>query len=577
MITKRWRIIETMPSDFAKQHDDVHPVLKQILYNRGLHRTEEIAHFMVKEDPRRLLDPFDFKDMQKAVDRIMQAIDQREKIIVYGDFDADGVTATTLLMQVLTHLSADAHAYIPHRVDEGYGLNSEALRNLASDGAHLVITVDCGIRSIQEVEDGKSAGLDMIITDHHSVGSDGIVPDALAVVNPQQADCAGDNRIAGVGVALMLAHALLKTILQNGNGHDVNIRYSDLLDLVAIGTVADIMPLNAPINRMFVKHGLTTMQQERRVGLNALLQVAGIASKDVDAMSIGFGIGPRINAAGRLDSAMQAYNLLSASDIQSAMPLAQELQHLNVERQNITRDAHQRITEALEASDELESNLIFAQDDQIPQGIVGLVAGRLAQSLYRPTIVLEVGKEESHASCRSIPEFHITQALDKCADLLVRHGGHAMAAGLTIRNENIPAFKAKMKQLANEQLAGLMLTPTLEIDMELTYDQLDLELVDELMALEPTGHQNPVPCFVTRDLRIVSARTVGKDNAHLKLTLTHERGAPIDAIAFRMGERLNDLPPLIDVAFNLERNVYQGRVNLQMNIRDIQPAQSLTS
>jgi single-stranded-DNA-specific exonuclease len=303
----------------------------------------------------------------------------------------------------------------------------------------------------------------------------------------------------------------------------------------------------------------------------------GLHPKDVDAMSIGFGIGPRINAAGRLDSAMQAYNLLSASDIQSAMPLAQELQHLNVERQNITRDAHQRITQALEASDELESNLIFAQDDQIPQGIVGLVAGRLAQSLYRPTIVLEVGKEESHASCRSIPEFHITQALDKCADLLVRHGGLAMAAGLTIRNENIPAFKAKMKQLANEQLAGLMLTPTLEIDMELTYDQLDLELVDELMALEPTGHQNPVPCFVTRDLRIVSARTVGKDNAHLKLTLTHERGAPIDAIAFRMGDRLNDLPPLIDVVFNLERNVYQGRVNLQMNIRDIQPAQSLTS
>lgn len=574
MMTKAWRIAPPAPEPFFQQNADVHRVVAQVLYNRGITTPQEVLEFLAtREDPRTLIDPFDFKDMHKAVSRIVQALKHHEPIAVYGDFDADGVTATALVMHVLRAIGADARPYIPHRVDEGYGLNTEALQTLASQGVKLVITVDCGIRAVQEVEDGKQAGLDIIITDHHSVGD--VLPDALAVINPQQPDCHGDKRIAGVGVALMLAHALLKTLQHK------DVRYSDLLDLVAIGTVADIMPLNAPVNRAFVKHGLSVIAQGRRVGLNALMQVANINPDKVDAMNIGFGIGPRINAAGRLDSAMQACELLLTDDEAHAMQLAQRLQALNVQRQTETQEAEQRIIDQLIRDAQLDGNLIFAQDDEVSQGIVGLVAGRLAQNHYRPTIVLERGETESHASCRSIPEFHITHALDQCADLLVRHGGHAMAAGLTIHNDNIPAFYQKMRDLVDQQLAHLTLTPTIDIDMTLNFSQFQTphgaQIAEQLRQLEPTGHANPAPLFVTYGLTVLNHRPVGKDDAHLKLTLGYKHHEPIDAIAFRMGDWSKKMPDKVDVVYHLELNEWQGRTNLQLNIRDMRPHEATTA
>jgi single-stranded-DNA-specific exonuclease len=577
MIEKRWEVMPAAPPSLLKQYRGMHPILAQVLYNRGLDTPQDAHHFLYdKELPAS--NPFDMKGMQAAVDRIRYAIKNEEPIVVYGDFDADGVTSTTLMMQVLNRLKANARAYIPHRVDEGYGLNTPALLQLADEGVRLVITVDCGIRSVDEVEAAQGAGLDLVITDHHSVGP--VIPDAIAVVNPQQEDCAGDKGLAGVGVAFMVARGLLLDAwMKNGKKeshaamHRAVIR--ELLDLVAIGTVADIMPLDTALNRALVRQGIEVINEAKRPGLRALMDVAALKPGTISAMQIGFGIGPRINAAGRLANAMIAVQMLSATDEAEAQKYAQMLQDLNLERQRLTREAQDRIQEQIVA-DGLESeDLIFAMDDHVDRGIVGLVAGRLTEQYYRPSVVVEVGEEECHASCRSIPQFHITHALDECADLLVRHGGHSMAAGLTILRENLPKLREQLQQKARNALNGQELIPTLHIDMELRLQDLRTSLAEELTLLEPTGHANEQPVFVTRNLRVIEARTVGNGDAHLKLKLGGQGESPIDAIGFRMGDRREALPEMIDVVYTLEINEYQGRRTLQMNLQDMRPAGSL--
>ncbi len=569
MMVKRWELLPSAPMEHLRRYRNISPVIAQLLFNRGYEDPQAAYHFLY--DKELVANPFEFKDMPKAVGRIRQAIRTKELIVVYGDFDADGVTSTTLLTQVLRALNANVQAYIPHRVDEGYGLNTPALLELAKRGVKLVITVDCGIRSVQEVEDAKTTGMDMIITDHHSVGSE--IPDAFAVVNPQQEDCPGDSRLAGVGVSFMLAYALLQKQMEIGGKRAYpRIRVSDLLDLVAIGTVADIMPLNTILNRILVRHGLETLNSLRRPGLRALAEVAGLKQGQISAESIGFAIGPRINAAGRLESAMIAYKLLSSTSLDDARPLADELQKLNTKRQNLTREAQVRIRQQIEQTGEIDHSLIFAMDEHVLPGIVGLVAGRLTEELYRPAIVLERGETESRASCRSIPQFHITHALDECADLLVRHGGHALAAGFTVLNENIPELKTRLQDIAQSIIGGQILTPTLKVDMELDMRQVSMPLVQELSVLEPTGHENKPPVFMTRNVKVVDSRTVGSDNSHLKLKLTANGEPPIDAIGFRLGEWLQDMPEFLDIAYYLEVNEYQGRRNLQLNLQDICPA-----
>lgn len=577
MITKRWEIASPAPDSLLRTYRGVSPIIAQLLYNRGLQTPEDVYHFLYDKDVASTAgDPRNMKDMQKAVERIRAAIKRREPIVVYGDFDADGVTSTTLMVEILRRLGANVQAYIPHRVDEGYGLNTPALEELARQGTSLVITVDCGIRSVQEVEDGKAAGLDMVITDHHSVGAD--IPDALAVVNPQQEDCPGDTSLAGVGVAYMVARALLLDAYQrNGKRKSHITKYAevltDLLDLVAIGTVADIMPLNTPTNRAFVKHGLQVINEGRRPGVRALMEVAGIKQGQATAMSIGFGLGPRINAAGRLESAIIAYELLSAPNDEIAREHAAELQRLNSRRQQLTRDAQERIRENIEFSRRDDDLLIFAVDEQVVPGIVGLVAGRLTEEFFRPSVVVDASDGECHASCRSIPQFHITRALDECADLLLRHGGHAMAAGLTILPENLPLLEARLQEKAREILEGQELTPTLHLDMELPLTELRMDLAQSLAVLEPTGHANEQAKFMTRNLEVREVRTVGNGDSHLKLKLSADGQPPIDAIGFGLGQWAHDLPPRLDVAYHLEINEWQGRRNLQLNMQDIRPAE----
>ena len=568
MLQKDWALAPSAPAERLQRFEGFSPILAQLLFNRGFEDPASALEFVHSRHLDE--DPFALKDVEKAVDRINLAIDLQQPIVVYGDFDADGVCATTLLVQTLKALGAAVAPYIPDRAQEGYGLNSPALSKMAKRGVQLVVTVDCGVRSIAEVEAGTSAGLDIIVTDHHSIGPE--LPAALAVINPRQDGCAGEAGLAGVGVAFMLAKALLlRRWDEDRANYPQNLRLSDLLDLVALGTVADIMSLNIGLNRRLVRHGLDTINDFRRPGIAELAKVAGLRAGQIRASDIGFGLGPRINAAGRLGSAMTAYELLSAGTREDARPVANSLQHLNLERQGLTAQAQAAISEHVADADDLD--LIFAGDERLRPGIVGLVAGRLTEAYYRPAVVLEIGAEESRASCRSIPEFDITRALDECADLLVKHGGHAMAAGFTVLNKNIDVLRQELQRKARASLAGRQLKPRLPIDSEIRLSEISLDLLSELELLEPTGRGNPQATFLTRDLKVLHYRRVGAEGRHLKLRLAEEGVRPIDAIGFGLGDWASRMPGRIDSVYHPEINDWNGRRSLQMRLLDIRPAE----
>jgi single-stranded-DNA-specific exonuclease len=573
MVGKRWIIANPAPPADLRRFGGIHPVLAQVLINRGYDTPEEAHRFLYAKDFTH--NPFDIPDMTKAVGRILQAIDAHEPIVVYGDFDADGVTSTTLLVEALKSLRAKVTPYIPHRMDEGYGLNSPALQKMAKEGVKLVITVDCGIRSVQEVEDGKDVGLDIIITDHHSLGPE--LPNAFAVINCK-IDGYGESMLAGVGVTFKLVQALIMKIREKqksnskSNGFDKyhGIPLDKLFDLVAIGTVADLMPLNRLENRVLVRKGLEVLNRAERPGIRALLDVSGINPGDVSALTIGFALGPRINAAGRLADAKIAYNLLASSTMEEAEIWAHKLQALNLERQEKTRTAQEIIRQQLEFQDH-NLPLIFASHDGFEPGIVGLVAGRITEEYFKPSVVMELGENESRASCRSIPQFDITSALDQCSDLLIRHGGHALAAGFTVYNENIPTLRERLINMAQHHLHGQVLSPTLDVDTELNIHQLSLDMVDILRLLEPCGNGNPKPVFMCRNVHVAECKTVGKDGKHLKLKISRASQPPLDAIGFGLGDWVNKMPDRVDIAFELEVNEWQNKQTLQANLQDIRP------
>ena len=564
----QWLVATPAPAALLRNFPGVNPLLAQLLCQRGLTSPDDARVFL--HGPGARVDPFALKGMSAAVSRIRQALRNDEAIVVYGDFDADGVTATALLLQTLTALGAKVRPYIPDRVGEGYGLNCAALTRLAEAGARLVITVDCGVRAVEEVAAGMAAGLDLIITDHHSVGAE--LPPALAVINPKQAGCASKSQnLAGAGLAFRLAQALLRTARSDLS--DFRLQERDLLDLVALGTVADLADLADLENRALVREGLRVINEARRPGVRALLQVTGLAPGTVRARDIAFRLGPRLNAAGRLDSAMLACRLLTSDDAAAAAGLATRLQSLNEQRRNLTQAAQEDINQELESLDDVKP-LIFALREGISPGIVGLVAGRLCEAWQRPAIVMEQGAQESRASCRSIPQFDITHALDQCADLLLRHGGHAQAAGFTVRNDNLPALRERLSLLAEQALAGQALQPMFDIDAEVTARQLTTELLDELELLEPTGFGSPQPLFLLRKMRITERRLVGRDGSHLKLRLAAGGGRALDAIAFRQGPQSDQLPSQVDLVFQLERNDWDGRRRLQLNVQDMRPARN---
>ncbi len=564
MQTKRWQIAPPITPQANKSLAEFSPILRQVLFNRG-YATNVEARTFLEGGMNFDNNPFQMTGMESAVARIQRAVDQKEYIAIYGDYDVDGVTATALLVQTIRAIGGNAREYIPKRVDEGYGLNTEALDILKADGVQLVITVDCGIRSPDEAAYANTIGLDMIISDHHQP-ADGNLPNALAIINPkQEGDRYPDKDLAGVGVAYKIAQALL----EQSKIVDQDFHLEDLLDLVALGTVADLAPLVGE-NRTLVSKGLKKIRETKRQGLFSLAAVSDLALTRITATSIGFILGPRLNAAGRLESALAAYELLITTDLRRAGELAQQLNVQNRQRQELTRKIQEE-ADAIVQADDPDSPLLFAVHPDFNSGVVGLVAARLVETYYRPAVVGQVLGDSTRCSCRSIPEFHITQALDQCKELLIRHGGHAAAAGFSVRNENLLALKKRLNFIAEQQLGGRNLRQTLNADAEVPLKDLRSELLKQLDALQPTGYGNPEAVFVTRNATVTLKRAVGMEGRHLKLTVT-DGYVTFDVIGFRLGHLQAELPPKVDLLYTFEVNEYNGRTSLQLNLKDAKPA-----
>lgn len=564
---KVWRIAPPPNHDADQALQDYAPVLRQVLFNRGHFSAPAARAFLSGRAPGGG-DPFSLLGMQAAVDRLRHAVRHCQPIAIYGDYDTDGVTATVLLVQTLQALGADVVPYIPNRHEEGYGLNTEALDGLQARGVRVVVTVDCGVRSLDEVAHGQALGLDVIVTDHHQPTAE--LPAAFAVINPRQpGDGYPTTDLAGVGLAFKLAEALLATAEVSGEAPP--LKPVELLDLVALGTIADMAPLTGE-NRGLVRAGLQVLNGARRTGARKLLEVARAPAGQVTAATVSFVLAPRLNAAGRLDSALAAYHLLSTSDASQATELALQLEAQNRERQAVTRQVTER-ARALATADGVDAPFLFAADPDFNPGVVGLAAARLMEEFYRPAAVVTLGRGAQHSrgSARSIPEFHITEALDACRELLVRHGGHAAAAGFTVETSRVGELSERLRQIAAEQLKDRELRPVVFVDAVVHLADLDWALLGMLEALEPCGHGNGQPIFAVRDAKIAQARAVGADSAHLKLALTDGRRT-LDAIAFRQGQWLEHLPAHLDVAFRFEANEFNGERRLQLNVVDFKKA-----
>ncbi len=565
---KRW---EVPPEPDASVFRDLASLPKPIvraLFHRGISGAEA-ARIFFQTEAVPLADPFLLADMPKAAERILRAVRSKEPIVVYGDYDTDGVTATAMLVDFLGSIGASVSAYIPSRFEEGYGLNRPALEELIHRGAKVVVTVDCGARSIDEAQFAKEVRLDLIVTDHHAPGPE--EPPAFAFINPKRSGCIyPEKNLSGVGVAFRLVQALTQRM-----GETDRLPPDRYLDLVAVGTVADMVPLIGE-NRTLVQGGLKALNDIEhfplRTGLQQLLEVSGLARGKITAQGIGFILGPRLNASGRLDTAGTALDLLLSRDPVQAKALATRLESQNRERQSLTKSTvlEARNLNAQSAGWDSDSPPFFIMvgKEGFNPGVIGLAASKLMEEYYRPVAVVTIEGDRARGSVRSIPGFHITEALESCRDVLERYGGHAAAAGFTLPAGRLPELRERLEQLAGDALRGRPLNPVLTVDSEVRISELTFDLHGWISRLEPCGQGNPSPVFFTRGAQVRSKRCVGKDNSHLKMTLSDGR-TNIDAIAFGFGHMEKSLLETVDVAFALEENDYYGK-QMQMRVIDIQ-------
>ncbi|MFN0138815.1 MAG: single-stranded-DNA-specific exonuclease RecJ [Pyrinomonadaceae bacterium] len=560
---KRWTIRKhehTAVNKLAAELNVV-PLVSALLIARGFDTTEKATEFL-NPSPEHLHEPYLLKGMREAVARIERAIENREKILIWGDYDVDGTTGTVLLRKMFRLLGVETNFHVPNRFTEGYGINIPALEEAQKDGVTLVISVDCGIRSFEPLEWADAHGLDVIITDHHLSDEVNGLPPAAAIVNPNQVgDEYPDKNLAGVGVAFKLAHALLR---EHGLEHEV----PQFLKIAAIGTVADVMQLTGE-NRAIVALGLLDLPKTDSLGLKALMEAADCRS-EMTSYSIGFRIGPRINAAGRMDVARHVIELFEEADFGKARQLAALLDSRNRERQKM----QQHITElALTETENHDGrHFVVVAGENWHRGVIGLAASRIAEKLYRPTIVLSIEDGVAHGSARSIPGFHLLDALESCADLFEQFGGHAAAAGMKIVEGNIARARERLNEYTSAILSDDDLVPVLFIDAVVTPETLDLKLVDELSAFEPFGAGNPKPIFVTRDLILRDEPFVMKDK-HLKLKLHSEGGKQFEAVWWDGVERSKGQTlragSRIEIAYVAEANEWQGNKRLQLVVEDL--------
>ena len=560
---KRWTI---------KKHDHdqvkslanelkVSPIVAALLITRG-YETVEKANTFLNPSFDQLHEPYLLKDMEKAVKRILQAVENEEKILVWGDYDVDGTTGTVVVRKALELLGAKSGFHIPHRFTEGYGVNIPMLEKAKERGYSLIISVDCGIRSFEPISWAKENGLDFIATDHHLPDEKQGLPDAFAVVNPNQNGCQyPDKNLAGVGVAFKLAHALLRE-------KDKEKYVRGFLKVVAIGTIADVMNLTGE-NRAIVSLGLKDLPKAVNYGLKALMEVAD-CTNEMTSYDIGFRIAPRINAAGRMDEARTIVDLLETADFDEARKLAETLNSRNRERQQI----QQKITELaiLETANLADKKFIVVAGEGWHRGVIGLAASRIADKLYRPTIVLSIENGIAHGSARSIKDYHLLDGLDSCRELFEQYGGHAAAAGMKIKRENIELLQERLNEHATANLTEEDLIPELKIDAIVSSKTLNIDLVKELKRFEPFGMGNPKPRFLTKDLILTNEPLVMKEK-HLKLKLTDADGKAFEAVWWdgvdkSKGQTLN-AKTRIELAYTPEANTWNGNTRLQLVVEDL--------
>lgn len=542
------------------------PAIAHLLVARGFNDPAAVREFL-NPSLSGMLDPFLLAGMAQAVERLVAARQRQEQVCIYGDYDVDGVTATALLVSGLAALGLRAGYHIPHRMDDGYGLNSDALKTIRANGATLCVSVDCGVTGIAEAQVCQAIGLDLIVTDHHQPLDR--LPEALAVINPHRADCSYPFKgLAGVGVAFNLLVALRATLREQGclGGKVPDLR--QWLDLVALGTVADVVPLQGQ-NRLLVSAGLQRMGDGTRTGLVALKQVSGVSGA-VTAGQVGFRLAPRLNAAGRLESAVPGVELLLTTDRTLAGRLAQELNEANSERQGVERRILEEAVDMVEAAGGVEGrhSIILASATWHP-GVVGIVASRLVERYYRPTILLAVQADGSaKGSGRSIQGFHLLEALHDCAGLLQRYGGHRAAAGVSLMAEQCDDFARAFELAAASRLERERLVPRLQLDLELEPQDLTMSLVAEFSRLAPFGADNPEPLVCIKGLRVMEQKVIGGN--HLRLRLARGRHY-LSAIAWGMAGR--NMPELIDIAGAPEIDTWGGGARLQVRLKDFRPAE----
>jgi single-stranded-DNA-specific exonuclease len=549
----RWNLLPPVPVGHDILSCGYPRIVTQLLFITG---PAQLDAFMAA-DARLATDPFILPGIHAAVARVSRALLTGEKIAVYGDFDTDGITATALLIQGLGMLNCQAAPYIPHRLNEGYGLKMAGVETLAQQGISLVITVDCGITAVTEVKKATELGVDVIITDHHSPQEE--IPPAVAVVDPKLPGSLASPNLAGVGVAFKLLQALFHDMGKDGMANN-------LLDFVALGTVADMVPLLGE-NRYLVSNGLKIMNSLPRLGIREIMASSGSTMSFLDSEAIAWVIAPRLNAAGRLANAMNSYRLLTTGSTSEASALAAWLEQTNTERQSLTNKARAAARNRVLSRD--LTPLLFVTDPDFPTGVCGLVAGKLTDEFYRPAVVVKTGSEFSGGSCRSIPEFDIFEALSRHRHLFSNFGGHAQAAGFSLPTRDLSRLETALQQIAAEQLAGVDLRSRIDVDMEVKLSELGGQTFPSIQKLAPFGQGNPVPVFISRGVEVVSCRPMG-DGTHLRLRF-RQNGSFWDAVAFESGSRINDVTGPLDIVYSVEIDRWNGS-QLRLNVKDFTAA-----
>ena len=559
-MSKKWQIYdinEEIISEIENKYK-INKLLATILANRGITTEASIRLFL---NPTRddFHDPFLITDMEKAVERIITAINKKEKITIYGDYDVDGITSITVLKSFLRDRGIEVDTYIPNRLDEGYGLNNSAIDKIKNKGCELMITVDCGISAIDEVNYANSLGIEVIVTDHHEAGNE--IPKALAVIDNKRKDSTYPFReLAGVGVVFKLIQALsIKLNLKEEE-------YLKYLDIVCIGTISDIVPL-VDENRVITKLGLMLVRQTRNIGLQAVLKSSGYSK--IDSNTISFGVAPRLNACGRMGKADEALKLFLSKNVNEVIQLSKELNDFNRERQEKEKEIYENAIAQIEKEHLDEKNTIILRGKNWHHGVIGIVSSKITEKYFKPSILLSfeengIGK----GSGRSIPGFDLHEALMQCLDVIEKFGGHAMAVGITVREEHFDEFREKFENIAISKHIEEIL-PIINIDAKINLSDINKEMVESLKELEPFGEGNKMPIFVFKNLKIDSIRALS-EGKHLKLTLK-DNNTIVSAIGFNLGHMVEEyrIGDKIDVVGVLEINSYNGVENLQINIKDI--------